>query len=1644
MAPGTRNTPRTDGDRFHSQSDNEEDRHGDDHQRESVEASTRIVLDRERDIDEGRFSPEDSPDQTNEPRVKEPEGVEDTTSVILALLKEQQSTTKRLLARLEKLEQDRSEDREAEDDSRIVHDRITGNIHNAVRDRVEDSPVSGQTRRSVRTVPAVAKPRLERDPYAPFHFDEEYVEGRLPIQRGTGFSNIETKVAPPESFDGDTTKLEGFIHKLRMVFKTQKHRFPTEESQVNYAISYLTGNASDIITNDMDGDEDGVLPAYFFDFPLFCQVLRDHFGDPDAEGTAQAIVEETYQTGTILQYLNAVGPSIKRLGWNDRAIVMAVKTRVNSSIQYRLTETQGYRNLSWNEFKKLLIDLDRQEREKRGIRKANSSEKKEKHDSKPKDKHPREKRVETTVQRTVQRETVRSERPYVSPDEMKRRKETDSCLYCGKPGHYSRDCPEKKGNSPNVVKGRAGRRLDKSEWIPFTVKGKDPLIEVGIIVNGQKERVYQALLDSGASQNFVSPNLPVMFDLPVQKYQTPEKLLLLDGRISDELITSYTDIEFWISGNGPYKCRFDISTIGNPGLILGLDFFTRYQAEIDWGTCEMRVATSPTLKQIVGGGGLRMGRATLDDDEKKWAFKTLNLEEHEYEEVADLRTAIPESYHDYLDIFMKKHYESLPPHREYDHPVDLIDGQALKKLKVYPLNAKEDAWLKAWIDKSLAIGHIEPSSHYFGSPVFLVAKKTGDYRMVTDFRVLNNATVKNTYPLPRIDTLLERVRLAKFFTKLDMPTSYQLLRMRPGDEKWTTILTRYGAFQSKVMREGMSNAGASFQFFMNDLFHELLDKGVIVYIDDILIYANTQEELHELTKAVFKIIRQNDLYLKPTKCEFLQERITFLGFVVGHNQVGPEQGKLDSVESWPTPRNIKDIQRFLGFAGFYRRFIYDYAGITKPMTKLTRKNTPWVWGEEEDASFNGLKRAFASSPVLAQFDPDLQCYIETDASNCAIAAIASQRFPKGDDSEVRPTGFFSRSLQPAEANYPVHDKELLAVIEAFKHWKANLIGMVHPIIVLTDHKNLEYFMSGKPLVQRQGRWAAFLSDFNFKIRYRPGEKGEKPDALTRRSDYHPGKGSSKTKWDLNPTVLLPEALFENFQTAALRGGNRIRIDTQLTTIDSWIRTELEKDAIREEGLRIQVGKDNETDDESTIDEQNSWSWTISGLLLYQGRVVVPDSQELKNHICKSRHDSMVAGHPGATKTIALIKRDYYWPKMDSDIKLYVSECPDCQRNKPRRHRPYGELKSLDIPNGPWEDISMDFVVGFPKIGKMDAIWNIVDRFTKQAHFVPIPTTITARGLAGLFKTHIFRVHGIPRSILSDRDSKFTSKFWEEFCELLGIERKMSTAFHPQTDGQTERTNQVLEHYLRQYCNYNQDDWEALLPLAEFCYNNNVHESTGTTPFFANYGYHPRFDIECPEESMHRTFATTDTDELKRVHDQLKGMVAESQKRAARYFNAKHDSPPEFHVGDKVLVRSENIKTKRPLKKLDDKFYGPWRIKERISTHAYRVALPASLRVHNVFHVDRLELFRGNRETNHNEPESDDQFVVEAIIDSRKTKDGKIQYHVKWEGYHGPEATTWEPSEHLETAREHVSDFHQRYPKKPIDLKQIDSAWGIGN
>jgi hypothetical protein len=370
---------------------------------------------------------------------------------------------------------------------------------------------------------------------------------------------------------------------------------------------------------------------------------------------------------------------------------------------------------------------------------------------------------------------------------------------------------------------------------------------------------------------------------------------------------------------------------------------------------------------------------------------------------------------------------------------------------------------------------------------------------------------------------------------------------------------------------------------------------------------------------------------------------------------------------------VKEIQKFLGFANFYRRFIFNFSGVAGPMTKLTRASTAWNWDSGAEASFQGLERAFTEAPILRQFDPDRPCTIETDASDYAIAAVASQRFTDSDGTEhLRPVGFFSRKLKPAELNYTVHDKELLAIVDAFAHWKPNLLENKHAIEVLTDHRNLEHFKDNKQLNRRQIRWAETLQDYYFRIRYRPGTKGSKPDALTRRPDYHPGRGTTKDR-EFNPsnfTSLLPADLFVNGRSGVIEGGESTEGDGNASflelVIEGYEYDEEAKEVLREYYQVIPIGATHGRILDGSF-------WGVSGGFWRKGALLVPEYLDLRKRVLQGRHDSVLIGHPGRDKTIELVERDFYWSGLKRFVAEYVQSCAECQRNKSKKHKPYGML-----------------------------------------------------------------------------------------------------------------------------------------------------------------------------------------------------------------------------------------------------------------------------------------------------------------------------------------------------------------------------------
>lgn len=432
---------------------------------------------------------------------------------------------------------------------------------------------------------------------------------------------------------------------------------------------------------------------------------------------------------------------------------------------------------------------------------------------------------------------------------------------------------------------------------------------------------------------------------------------------------------------------------------------------------------------------------------------------------------------------------------------------------------------------------------------------------------------------------------------------------------------------------------------------------------------------------------------------------------------------------------------------------------------------------------------------------------------------------------------------------------------------------------------------------------------------------------------------------------------------------------------------------------------------------------------------------LKVRILKECHDAPTAGHFGQAKTMEVVSRNYYFPKMRSYIENYVNTCDLCNRNKPVRHKPFGLLQSIEPPTTPWESIAMDFIVKLPPLKDssnqaiFDSIWVVVDRFTKYGYFIPCNEAMDAELFARLFVKHVFAAHGLPKDVITDRGTIFVSSFIQTLCNITKINHKKSTSFHPQTDGQTERLNQVLEQYLRMYCNYEQDNWVDLLPLAQFPYNNAEQASTNTTPFFANYGYHPRLQCEIDTSAQESPAAGETIAHLQQLHKQLRTEIVHAQSLQQKYANLARSDPPSIGIGTYVWLLRKHITTKRPSQKLDHRRLGPYKVIRSIKGRAYELELPASMRIFPVFHVSLLEPVTnstspGPREAQPPKVEIDgsDEWEVEEVIASKKSRN-QLQYLVHWKGF-GIQDRTWEPVANLQHCRELVEAFHKRNPSAP--------------
>jgi hypothetical protein len=704
-------------------------------------------------------------------------------------------------------------------------------------------------------------------------------------------------------------------------------------------------------------------------------------------------------------------------------------------------------------------------------------------------------------------------------------------------------------------------------------------------------------------------------------------------------------------------------------------------------------------------------------------------------------------------------------------------------------------------------GFIRPITSPWGCPALFVKKKDESLRLCVDYRPLNAVTIKNKYPLPCIDVLFDQLVGAKVFSKIDLRSGYHQIRIRASDIPKTAFSTRYGLYEYLVMSFGLTNAPAYFMFLMNSVFMPELDKFVLVFIDDILVYSRNEQEHTMHLHTILQRLRDHRLYAKLSKCDFWLREIKFLGHTISQDGISVDPKKMQEVMNWEPPTTVQQIRSFLGLAGYYRRFILDFSRIAKPMTELLKKGVKYEWSQKCEEAFHALRQHLTTAPVLAQPDNTKSFEVYCDASGTGLGCVLMQ--------DNRVIAYASRALRPHEQNYPTHDLELAAVVHALKIWRHYLMG-AH-CNIYTDHKSLKYIFTQADLNMRQRRWLELIKDYDLEVHYHPGKANVVADALSRKAHCN------CVIMDPKIATLCDELCKLNIEVVS--SGTLRYISVEPTLHEQIVMAQM-----GDKG--VQIIKEMI---EQKVDKYKCFRQESKGVLWFEDRLVVPKNLELRKKILDEAHLSKFSMHQGSNKMYHDLRSLYWWTRMKREIAKYVSECDTCQRIKASHLKVAGTFQPLPIPSWKWEDICMDFIVGLPNTSRHhDSIWVIVDRLTKTAHFLPVHSTHKTEKYAEIYIDQIVCLHGIPKTIVSDRGALFVARFWEQLQKSLGTTVIRSSAYHPQTGGQTERVNQILEDMLRACVLHYGKNWDKCLSLAEFSYNNSYQSNLKMATFEALY------------------------------------------------------------------------------------------------------------------------------------------------------------------------------------------------------------------
>ena len=844
-------------------------------------------------------------------------------------------------------------------------------------------------------------------------------------------------------------------------------------------------------------------------------------------------------------------------------------------------------------------------------------------------------------------------------------------------------------------------------------------------------------------------------------------------------------------------------------------------------------------------------------------------------------------------------------------------------------------------------GVIEPCQSEWGSNIVLVKKKDGSVRFCVDYRRLNNLTQKDVYPLPRVDTCLDTLSNAVWYSTFDLRSGFHQVPVNPRDVNKTTFVCHRGTYRFPKMPFGLCNAPATFQRLMDTVLSGLNFEICLAYLDDIIVFSSDlKSHLTRLTQ-LFQKLREANLKLKPSKCCLLQKRVTFLGYVISQNGVETDPDKIAAVVNWPIPTNLRQSRAFVGLCQYYRRFVPNFSETAKPLHELTKKGVRFHWSDECQQAFDKLKSALSGASVLALPRDEGDFVLDCDASEIAIGAVLSQV----QDGEERPICYASQLYNRHEKNYNVTRKELLAVVTFVKKFRQYLLG--RPFTIRTDHAALRWLKNTPEPIGQQARWLEIMEEYDYSIIHRPGRLHNNADALSRReppcdpSAVNVMSAAQTTPITSNISEDTPDwpSLQKNdpqigFVYRLVQTGIRNPPVAELAPMSAEVKilcNQLDRLVISEQSILCREFTDNRT-----------------GRRFLQK--VVP--RALRKEIADELHKGLNGGHLGHRRAKQLLQARFFWPGWSTDVKLAKIRCHQCARyQRPRPHK-QGDLQPM-LTGEPWERLGIDVTGPHPTSSKGNVyILTVIDHFSKWVELFPMRNQ-EASTVAKLLVDRVFCVHGCPLQILTDQGPNFESSLFQELCRFLAIDKIRTTPYKPSTNGNIERFHATMHSMLAKLISENQRDWDQKLPAVAFAYRTSVQEATGFTPYFLLHGREARIPADLiygsPPDSDHSTelseFVMRQRDVFHEAYELTRQHLGLAARRRKHQYDLRIRSQ-KFPVGSFVWVYVPRRKSGR-YQKWRSPYQGPFLVLKQLGPVNYLVQRSARSQPW-VTHADKLK------------------------------------------------------------------------------------------